>query len=86
MTPCDTPAVLHSGTRSNALHFAAQSGSVGMTQKVLDAIQNPALMLKMYPAESAESRCGEAKSPLKSGVNVIITVFGQIFLQIKCFA
>ena len=56
MTPCDTPSVLHSGTRSNALHIAALSGSVRMTLKVIDAVRDPELMIKMYPGESAESR------------------------------
>lgn len=56
MTPCDTPSVLHSGTRSNALHVAAQIGSVKMTQKILKAIQDPDLMIRMYPGESGESR------------------------------
>ena len=56
MSPCDTPSVLHSGTRSNALHIAALSGSVKMTQRVIDAIQDPDLMIRMYPGESGESR------------------------------
>ena len=56
MTPCDLPSVIHSGTRSNALHVAAQSGSVKMLNRILEAIQDPELMIKMYPGESAESR------------------------------
>lgn len=56
MTPCDTPSVLHSGTRSNALHVAALAGSAKMTNRIIYAIQDPELMIKMYPGESAESR------------------------------
>ena len=61
-TPCDTPSILHSGTRANALHVAAsESGALGkaspkMTQKVLDSILSPDLMERMYPGESAENR------------------------------
>ena len=62
-TPCDTPSILHSGTRANALHVAATEGgslwgnsSPKMTEKVLDAILNPELMERMYPGESAEAK------------------------------
>ena len=62
-TPCDTPSILHSGTRANALHVAANEGgtlwgksSPKMTEKVLDTIHNPNLMERMYPQESAEAR------------------------------
>ena len=62
-TPCDTPSILHSGTRANALHVAATEGgsmwgkaSPKMTQKVLDTILDPCLMERMYPGESAEAR------------------------------
>ena len=61
-TPCDTPSILHSGTRANALHVAAsESGAMGksspkMTQKVLDSILSPDLMERMYPGETAENR------------------------------
>ena len=62
-TPCDTPSILHSGTRANALHVAATEGggmwgkaSPKMTQKVLDTILDPDLMARMYPGESAEAR------------------------------
>ena len=46
-TPCDTPSILHSGTRANALHVAAsanQKGSPKMTEKILDSILNPNLI------------------------------------------
>lgn len=56
MTPSDTPSVIHSGTRANALHIAAESGSAQMTTLILEAIQSPDLMAKMYPGESLESR------------------------------
>ena len=56
VTPSDTPAICHSGTRANALHVAAESGSLHMTNLVLDAIQNPDLMLAMYPDEPLENR------------------------------
>ena len=56
MTPCDTPSVIHSGTRANALHVAAEAGSARMTTLVLEAVQDPELMARMYPSESAESR------------------------------
>jgi len=56
VTPSDTPAICHSGTRANALHVAAQSGSARMTDLVLDAIRNPDLMSAMYPDESPENR------------------------------
>jgi len=46
MTPCDTPSVIHSGTRSNALHVSAQKGSLRMTRKILEEIQNTSLMAK----------------------------------------
>lgn len=58
-TPCDTPSILHSGTRANALHIAAsanQKGSPKMTEKILDNILNTNLMERMYPGESAEAR------------------------------
>ena len=59
VTTCDTPSIIHSGTRANALHIAAsvkQKGSPKMTQKVLDSISNPNLMERMYPEDSAETR------------------------------
>ena len=56
VTTCDTPAVIHSGTHSNALHFAATSGNVKMVQKILDRVQDPDLMERMYPEESPEAR------------------------------
>ena len=56
ITPCDTPSILRSGTRSNALHFAAESKSARVTQKVLDSLLDPDLMERMYPSESAEAR------------------------------
>ena len=61
-TPCDTPSILHSGTRANALHVAASEGGANgkaspkMTQKVLDSILSTDLMERMYPGETAENR------------------------------
>ena len=55
MTPCDQPAIIHSGTRANALHIAANAGKVKMIELILGLITDPALVERMYPNESAES-------------------------------
>ena len=55
MTPCDQPAIIHSGTRANALHIAANAGKVKMIELILDLITDPSLVERMYPNESAES-------------------------------
>ena len=55
MTPCDQPAIIHSGTRANALHIAAQGGKTRMTQVILELITEKNLMERMYPLDSPES-------------------------------
>lgn len=55
VTPYDTPSILHSGTRSNALHVASSSGKVDMVKLVLETITDPQLMRRMYPDETSES-------------------------------
>ncbi|TRY75457.1 hypothetical protein TCAL_07107 [Tigriopus californicus] len=55
-TPCDTPAIIHSGTRANALHVAAAARSLTMTQVVLARITDSELMNRMYPHETPENR------------------------------
>jgi hypothetical protein len=56
VTTCDTPAILHSGTRANALHVATSSQSGKMVAMVLNKVQDSFVMESMYPGESAESR------------------------------
>lgn len=56
ITPSDTPSVIHSGTRSNALHVAVATGNLKIVGKVLTLIQDPELVARMYPDESAENR------------------------------
>ncbi len=38
------------------MHEAAKSGSVRMSARVLEAVQDPDLLLRMCPGESEESR------------------------------
>ena len=54
MTPCDQPSIIHSGTRANALHIAAQNGNVGMAALILEMISSLELVERMYPNESPE--------------------------------
>ncbi len=56
VTTSDTPAIMHSGTRSNAMHVAAASQSLKMVALMLSKIQDPGLLERMYPNEAAESR------------------------------
>ena len=56
MTPCDQPSSIHSGTRANALHIAAQAGKLRMVELILELVTDPSLLERMYPRESAENR------------------------------
>ena len=56
VTTYDTPAIVHSGTRANALLTAVASQSSKMVTVVLNKIQDPTLFAKMYPSESEEAR------------------------------
>ena len=56
MTPCDQPSIIHSGTRANALHIAANNGNVAMAEVILDLITSPDLVERMYPNETPENR------------------------------
>ena len=56
VTTYDTPAIVHSGTRANALLTAVVSQSSKMVTMVLNKIQDPTLFAKMYPSESEEAR------------------------------
>ena len=55
MTTCDQPAIVHSGTRSNALHIAAKEGKFRMVEVILELVTDPALVKRMYPTDSPES-------------------------------
>jgi len=56
VTTYDTPAIVHSGTRANALITAVTSQSLKMVTMVLNKIQDPTLFAKMYPSETEEAR------------------------------
>ena len=51
LSPCDTPSVLHSGTRANALHVAAAKGSLRS-----GALQN----IAEQNIEGSQTHCIEA--------------------------
>lgn len=51
MQPSDVPAIIHSGTRSNALHIAAQHGKRRMTEVILELVTGPLVVEKMYPMD-----------------------------------
>ncbi len=70
MTPCDQPSILHSGTRSNGLHVAAQSGKLKMAELLLDHITGPSLMERMYPNDSEESRANRQEYLLDLYLNM----------------
>ena len=55
MTPCDQPAIIHSGTRANALHIAANVGKLKMAEVILELVTDIDLVKRMYPNESPES-------------------------------
>ena len=52
---CDTPAIIHSGTRSNALHEAAKAGNLALARAVLERVQEDVIE-RMYPDETSEAR------------------------------
>lgn len=51
MQPSDVPAIIHSGTRSNALHIAAQHGKRRMTEVILELVTGPSVVERMYPTD-----------------------------------
>lgn len=56
MTPCDQPAIIHSGTRANALHVAANLGKLRMAEVILELVTHPSILVeRMYPNESPKS-------------------------------
>ena len=54
MSPCDQPAIIHSGTRANALHIAANAGKTRMAEVILELVTDPMLVKRMYPNDSPE--------------------------------
>ena len=55
MSPCDQPAIIHSGTRANALHIAANAGKTRMAEVILELVTDPMLVKRMYPNDTPES-------------------------------
>ena len=55
MSTCDQPAIIHSGTRANALHIAANAGKLRMVEVILELVTDPTLVKRMYPSDSPES-------------------------------
>ena len=70
VTTYDTPAIVHSGTRANALIQATISQSLKMVTMVLNKIQDPQLYARMYPSDSDEARAKRMEHVLDLFLNM----------------